>query len=92
MLARDEPIRYLILWENVHQEVTRVLLNKRLFGYTNSNGFHPGAMQKFGCQRLSKGCISVPAENLKQVFEIFVTLNVPIKVREVVDFGEKAFA
>ena len=92
MLEKDQTIKYLVLWENVSPEVTRVLLNKRLFGYNNNGKFYPGAVQKFGCQRLSKGCISVPAENLKPILEIFVALNIPVNVREVIDLGEKAFA
>jgi hypothetical protein len=82
---------YFIFWENVSPEATRVLLNKRLFGYTANNKLYPGAAQKFNCKRLGKGCISVPHTNLKSIAEIFITLDVEFKVREVVDFGEKSF-
>ncbi len=82
---------YFIFWENVSPEATRVLLNKRLFGYTANGKLYSGAVQKFNCKRLGKGCISVPFENLKSVAEIFITLDVQFKVREVVDFGEKIF-
>jgi hypothetical protein len=82
---------YQVFWENVSPEATRVLLNKRLFGYTANSKFYIGAVQKYGCQRLGKGCISVPAWNLKPIIDIFDALNVQFKVREVVDFGEKTF-
>jgi hypothetical protein len=80
---------YFIFWENVSPEATRVLLNKRLFGYTANGKQYLGAVQKLGCRRLGKGCISIPFENLRQIVEIFDSLNVSFKVREVVDFGEK---
>lgn len=91
MLIGRENHTYLLFWENVSPEATRVLLNKRLFGYHANGKFRQGAVQKFNCQRMGKGCISVPSENLNFVLEIFKVLDVPIKMREVVDFGEKTF-
>jgi len=88
----EQTKSYLIFWENVSPEATRVLLNKRLFGYTANGKYYPGAVQRFSCQRLGKGCISVPIVNLREVVAIFVSLDVNFKVREVMDFGEKDFA
>lgn len=87
----EQSRSYLIFWENVSPEVTRVLLNKKLFGYKAGLKFYPGVAQKFGCVRLGKGCISVPIVNLKSIVAIFTGLNVQYKLREVVDFGEKTF-
>ena len=89
MLIGRESRNYLVFWENVSPEATRVLLNKRLFGYNANGKFRQGAVQKFGCQRMGKGCISIPAGSMNFVLEIFKVLDVPIKMREVVDFGEK---
>ena len=89
--AQPEQKTYLVFWENVSPEATRVLLNKRLFGYNAYGKQYLGAVQKFGCQRLGKGCISVPLANLKSIAEIFIALDVQFKIREVVDFGEKTF-
>ena len=83
--------KYLVFWENVSPEATRVLLNKKLFGYNRNGKFYPGAVQKLDCQRLGKGCISVPATSLVSIGEVFRSLNIPFKIREVVDFGEKVF-
>lgn|GEM_PF-3811843 len=80
---------YLIFWENVSPEATRVLLNKKLFGYKANGKDYPGAVHRFSCQRLGKGCISVPAVNLLQVLHIFKDLDVRVKIREVMDFGER---
>ena len=80
--------KYLIFWENVSPEATRVLLNKKLFGYKIYNKFYPGAAQKFGIQRLGKGCIAVPAPVLNSVVDIFRSLNVSFKVMKVVGLGE----
>ena len=91
MLPTDQQKSYLIFWENVSPEATRVLLNKRLFGYTGNNKSYPGAVQKYNCKRLGKGCISVPIANLRQVIEIFNSLDINFRVREVMDFGEKSF-
>jgi hypothetical protein len=87
----DPNKTYLIFWENVSPEATRVLLSKKLFGYTANGKDYPGAVQRFSCQKLGKGCISVPSVNLLQVLRIFSDLNVRFKVREVMDFGERAF-
>ena len=80
---------YLVFWENVSPEVTRVLLNRKLFGHRVGDKYYPGATEKYGCKRLGKGCIEVPLVNFKPVLEIFTSLNVQFKIREVVDFGEK---
>jgi hypothetical protein len=80
---------YLIFWENISPEATRVLLNKKLFGYRANGKDYPGAVQRFSCQRLGKGCISVPAVNLLQVLTVFKSLDVRVKIREVMDFGER---
>lgn len=92
MLDSEQTRTYLVFWENVSPEVTRVILNKRLFGYNSNGQFRPGAAEKYGCKRLGKGCISVPYVNLRPVLEIFTSLNVQFKIREVVDFGEKTLA
>lgn len=90
MLEEGENNRkYLIFWENVSPEATRVLLNKRLFGYKSYNKIYLGAAQKYDCKRLGKGCISVPVQHLEPVVDIFVSLNVQFTIREVADFGEK---
>ena len=91
LLSLDPNKKYLVFWENVSPEATRVLLNKKLFGYNRNGRFVPGATQKLDCQRLGKGCISVSATSLVSIVEIFRSLNVQFKVREVVDFGEKVF-
>jgi hypothetical protein len=82
----------LIFWENVSPEATRALLNKKLFGYRANDKNYVGAVQKFGGQKLGKGCISVPAWNLKPIAEIFSSLNVQFKVMEVMELGEKTLA
>lgn len=90
MLSPEQNRTYLVFWEGVSPEVTRVLLNRRLFGYRAGTKTCEGAVQRFGCERLGKGCISVPSQNLKQILEIFNSLNIQFKLREVVDFGEKS--
>jgi hypothetical protein len=88
VLQGENQRNYLVFWENVSPEATRVLLNKKLFGHKIRDKFYPGVAQQYELQRLGKGCIAVSFVSLKPVLEVFNLLNVPYKVMRADNIGE----
>lgn len=88
MLQGESNRNYLVFWENVSPEATRVLLNKKLFGHKIRDKFYPGVAQQYDLQRMGKGCIAVQFASLKPVLEVFNSLNVPFKVMRADNIGE----
>jgi len=77
----------LISWETVKPESTRVLLNKRLFGYTHQGVFYQGLVQKYSAEKLGKGCISVPSQFAELFVRLFREMKIAVKVKEVIEVG-----
>lgn len=79
--------KFLISWEVIKPDSKRVLLNKRLFGYTHTGKFYPGLLQKYKAEKLGKGCISVPVSASQLFLELFNEMKIPIKTKEVLDYS-----
>lgn len=79
--------KLLILWEVVKPDSKRVLLNKRLFGYTHSGKFYDGLLQKYGAEKLGKGCIAIPISSAQIFLSLFNEMKVSIETREVLEYS-----
>jgi len=73
----------LISWEVIKPDSKRVLLNKRLFGYTQFGKFYPGLMQRYSAVKLGKGCISVSSQFAPAVIAVFKQMKIPFETKEV---------
>ncbi len=76
----------LFVWENVQPNTKRVLLNKQLFGYRQRKKFYSGAVQKFGGERLGKGCILLPLESSNMVHALFKAHKVSVRIKKIVAY------
>ena len=79
--------RLLISWDVIRPDSKRVLLNKRLFGYTHTGKFYPGLVQKYKAEKLGKGCISVPISASQIFLELFEEMKVSTEIKEVLDYS-----
>lgn len=80
---KEGKAKVLISWEVIKPDSKRVLLNKRLFGYTHSGKPYPGLLQKYRGEKLGKGCIYIPAEYAEYFLRLFKEMGISIKVKEV---------
>ncbi len=76
----------LLYWENVKPESKRVLLSKRLFGYTKGKKSYGGLIQKYEGERVGKGTIAVPSESLKIFLELFKDMKVTVKIKKILEY------
>lgn len=76
----------LFSWENLRPESKRVLLSKRLFGYTKSSKFYEGLIQKYNGEKLGKGIIAVPTETEKTFLKLFKDMKIAIKIQKVMSY------
>ena len=75
-----------LIWENVKPNSKRVLLNKQLLGYTFNKKFYNGLLQKYGGEKLGKGCIIIPVEHTLVFLSLFRKYNAAVKIKKVVEF------
>ncbi len=76
----------LIYWENIKPESKRVLLSKRLFGYTQNKKKYPGLIEKFNGEKI-KGAIIVPTQNSKIFFELFSQMKITVKFKKILSYN-----
>ena len=74
-------------WENVRSPSKRVMINKKITGYTQGKKRYSGMLQKLGGTRLGKGCIIVPIENYSQFYDVFRKQKIPVKIKKVVEYS-----
>lgn len=86
---RPETIdgRPLILfsWENVKPESRRVMLSRKLFGYTKNKRRYPGLIEQYSGEKISKGSAVVPLEHRKVFEALFKSYKISAKVYPVVE-------
>ena len=72
----------LFVWENIKPNTKRVLFNKQLFGYQQHKKFYKGFLQKYGGERLGKGCIAVPLDRATQMHLFFKQKRIAVKMKK----------
>jgi len=77
----------LISWDVIKPESTRVLLNKRLFGYVHHKVSYPGLVQKYSAEKIGKGCIAIPSQYSEIFLKLFKDMKISISVKEVRELG-----
>src|SRR3989344_8850555 len=73
----DGAHQVIFAWENVKSPSKRVMINKKIIGYTQGKKRYSGMLQKLGGTRLGKGCIVVPIENYSQFYDVFRKQKIP---------------
>ena len=73
-------------WENIKPESKRVLLSKRIFGYSKGNKSYPGFVHKHNGERIGKGIIIVPLENSSVFMKLFREMKIAVKIRKIIEY------
>lgn len=74
------------IWENIRPNTKRVLFNKQLFGYKQNKKFYLGVLQKYGGERLGKGCILTPLEQALVFSKLFRKYKISVKIKKVLEY------
>lgn len=74
------------IWENIKPNSRRALFNKRLFGFKGGGKRYPGLLQKYGGERMGKGCILVSLEQANIFLKFFRQNKVTVKIKKVISY------
>jgi len=85
-MPKEYVHRTIFSWENVKPESRRVMLLRRLFGYTRYKKRYPGLLDKQGGRKIGKGIINVPTSKSRIYSDLFRDMKVTVKVKKVVEF------
>ena len=77
--ALKGPAAAILFWEPVHSESRRVLLSKKLYGYTYKGKRYEGVTKGAHAEKLGACCIFVPLEGMGPISRIFRQLKIPLK-------------
>ena len=72
------------IWENIKPNPRRPLFNKRSFGFKGTRRFYPGLLQKYGGERMGKGCILVSLEQASFFLKFFRQNKVTVKIKKAI--------
>lgn len=68
----------IIYWQPIRNQSKRVLLSKKVYGYSYKTKHYPGMLSEKGV-KLSSNCLAVSVEDADAVLGIFTQMNVPFK-------------
>ena len=74
-IPKGEP-HVILYWDKVKPESKRVLLSKKLYGYSYKNKKYPGVFSLAKVIKLSSNCIMVSLTTLQPVANIFKELKI----------------
>ena len=74
------------IWENIKPNSKRVLFNKQLLGYKQNNKFYDGLLQKYGGERMGKGCIITHLDSANIFLKLFRKHKISVKIKKVLDY------
>ncbi len=83
--ALKQKQKTIFSWESPKQPSSRVLLNKRLFGYNHHGKFYPGLVQKYSAEKLGTGVIIVNSIHAKIFSDLFEKMKISTKRKEVIE-------
>jgi hypothetical protein len=78
---RSGRLEAIVTWDPVKPASSRVLLNKRLFGFKQEGRIYSGLVERLTGSKLGPRCILVPAEHLGRLMHEFDRLGLVVRVR-----------
>ncbi len=77
----------LFSFENIQPNPKRVMLNKKIFGYSHSGKRYKGLLEEYGGTRLSKGTVLVPVEHTIIFMKVFRDFRIAVKIKKIIDYS-----
>lgn len=65
----------------IKPEAKRVMLNKKLFGFTHKKTSYPGLIEKYGGTKIGPNVILIPIENLNSFLDLFRSNKISVKIQ-----------
>lgn len=84
---KDAVHKTLFSWENTKSESQRVMLFKKIFGYSSGKKKYPGLLEKYNGEKISKGSIIVPTKHYLVFEKIFRKMKMNVKIRKIIEYS-----
>jgi len=80
--------KVVLSWGVIKPDAKRVMLNKKLFGYSYKKKFYPGFVSKYGGTKIGPNVILIPTENLTPFLTLFHSSKIPVKIHKIFLYDE----
>lgn len=73
----------LLSFENIKPERKRVVVYRKLFGFSNGKDKYAGEVEKAGGVRIGKGVIILPVENMEKIKEYLKIKKISVRIYDI---------
>lgn len=84
----DGKNKAILSWSNIKPDSKRVMLNKRLIGYSHYGKKYSGLLEKYSGVKLGANVIIVPIEQLNLFIREFHEFKVPVKILRILEYDK----
>jgi predicted nucleotidyltransferase len=78
----------ILSWGNVKPDSKRVMINKRLMGYSHYGKKYSGMLEKYSGIKLGANVIIVPIEQLNLFVKTFHEFKIPVKISRILEYDK----
>ena len=78
----------ILTWKNVKENSSRVMLNKKVFGYNYYGKFYNGLIQKYDGKKLGANTLMVPIEYLSEFTKLFKEFKITLKIIRIFEYSQ----
>lgn len=76
----------ILSWGNIKPDSKRVMLNKKISGYTHYGKRYSGLLEKHNGTKLGSNVILISTENLNLFLEAFHSFKIPVKISRIFEY------
>lgn len=85
-MPEEAQHKTLFAWENIKPESKRVMLMKKLFGYSKGDKKYEGLLEKYKGERLGKGIITLPSSAADKFHQLFKKMKVTVRIKKIMEY------
>jgi len=82
----DGKNKVILSWGKISKNSDRVMLNKKLLGYTHYGKHYPGLLEKFNGGKIGANVIIIGIEELNLFIKVFHKFKVPVKIQRIFEY------
>jgi predicted nucleotidyltransferase len=76
----------LLSWGNIESNSNRVMINKKIMGYTHYGKKYAGLLEKYSGIKIGANVILVPIEQLNLFVKVFRNFKIPVKIMRILEY------
>lgn len=80
--------KIVLIWSVIKSNSKRVMLNKKLFGYSYYGKRYKGFLEIYSGEKLGANVITIPAEHLNLFLKEFRRFKVSVKIKRIFEYKE----